>query len=88
MRAARNTSLARSTWRLPPSDWRLSNTASAVRKPYPRTPGARRGDHRWWISDLDEFRADYPEWRIRYGVEQILREIYEFNAERWAAPVS
>ena len=47
----------------------------------------RRGDHRWWISDLDEFRADYPEWRIRYGVEQILREIYEFNAERWAAPV-
>ena len=36
----------------------------------------------------DEFRADYPEWRIRYGIEQILREIYEFNAERWAAPVS
>src|SRR3954451_17442576 len=25
---------------------------------------ARTGDHRWWISDLDAFRADYPEWDI------------------------
>jgi CDP-paratose 2-epimerase len=48
----------------------------------------RRGDHRWWISDLEEFRADYPEWGIRRGIETILREIYELNAERWAAPVS
>ena len=48
----------------------------------------RRGDHRWWISDLDEFRADYPEWEIRRGIETILREIYELNAERWAAVVS
>jgi hypothetical protein len=46
---------------------------------------ARRGDHRWWISDLDEFRADYPAWGIRYGIEEILREIYELNVERWAA---
>jgi CDP-paratose 2-epimerase len=48
----------------------------------------RRGDHRWWISDLDEFRADYPDWGIRRGIETILREIYELNAERWAAVVS
>jgi CDP-paratose 2-epimerase len=45
----------------------------------------RRGDHRWWISDLDEFRTDYPEWGIGYGIEAILREIYELNVERWAA---
>ena len=25
---------------------------------------ARTGDHRWWISDLDAFRADYPDWDI------------------------
>jgi CDP-paratose 2-epimerase len=24
----------------------------------------RVGDHRWWISDLDQFRADYPDWII------------------------
>jgi CDP-paratose 2-epimerase len=48
----------------------------------------RRGDHRWWISDLDEFRADYPNWRLRFGIEAILREIYDLNAERWASVVS
>jgi CDP-paratose 2-epimerase len=47
----------------------------------------RRGDHRWWISDLDEFRGDHPDWRIRYGIEEILREIHDLNAERWAALV-
>jgi CDP-paratose 2-epimerase len=48
---------------------------------------ARRGDHKWWISDLGEFQADYPEWKLKYGIEEILREIYELNVEHWAAPV-
>jgi CDP-paratose 2-epimerase len=43
----------------------------------------RVGDHRWWISDLAPFRADYPDWRLEYGVEAILREIYERNVESW-----
>jgi CDP-paratose 2-epimerase len=37
---------------------------------------ARIGDHRWWISDLAEFRRDYPEWDITYGIEDTLREIH------------
>lgn len=45
----------------------------------------RIGDHRWWISDLAPFEADYPGWKLRYDVEEILREMYEQNAERWAA---
>ncbi|MEK6277283.1 MAG: NAD-dependent epimerase/dehydratase family protein [Actinomycetota bacterium] len=45
---------------------------------------ARVGDHRWWISDLAEFQADYPGWAPRYGIEEILREMHEQNAERWA----
>jgi CDP-paratose 2-epimerase len=40
---------------------------------------ARVGDHRWWISDNEEFRRDYPEWRITRGIEATMREI----AERW-----
>jgi CDP-paratose 2-epimerase len=44
---------------------------------------ARIGDHRWWISDLSEFQADYPDWSLRYGIEEILQEMYEQNAERW-----
>jgi CDP-paratose 2-epimerase len=44
----------------------------------------RIGDHRWWISDLSEFRRDYPEWEPRYDLEATLREIYERNVERWS----
>jgi CDP-paratose 2-epimerase len=35
-------------------DWELSESP-------------RIGDHRWWISDLAEFRADYPAWRTSCG---------------------
>jgi CDP-paratose 2-epimerase len=45
----------------------------------------RIGDHRWWISDLAPFEADYPEWELRYGIEEILVEMHEQNAERWSA---
>lgn len=44
---------------------------------------ARTGDHQWWISDLDEFRADYPGWVPQCNVPAILREIHDANAERW-----
>ena len=47
----------------------------------------RIGDHRWWISDLREFRADYPSWQLQYGIEEILREIHERNVELWSVPV-
>jgi len=46
---------------------------------------ARTGDHRWWISDLSEFEADYSDWAPEYDVEGILLEIYEANVEMWAA---
>jgi CDP-paratose 2-epimerase len=48
---------------------------------------ARMGDHRWWISDLSEFERDYPEWRLEYGIEGMLRESYERNLEQWTAVV-
>ena len=43
----------------------------------------RIGDHRWWISDLEPFKRDYPDWDLTYGIDRILREIYEHNAELW-----
>ena len=39
----------------------------------------RIGDHRWWISDLAPFMEDYPGWSQRFGIEEILTEIYEYN---------
>jgi CDP-paratose 2-epimerase len=53
-----------------PLDWRLSDEA-------------RVGDHRWWISDLRPFQADYPGWSLEYDVTAMLREIHEANAEHW-----
>jgi CDP-paratose 2-epimerase len=44
---------------------------------------ARMGDHRWWISDLRPFQANYPSWRLEYDVDTILREIYERNVDHW-----
>jgi CDP-paratose 2-epimerase len=48
----------------------------------------RLGDHIWWISDISHFQAHYPGWRLEYDVPRILREIYEFNVERWSESCS
>lgn len=45
---------------------------------------ARIGDHRWWISDLDAFRLDYPDWEPAYDLRATLHQIHDHNAERWA----
>jgi CDP-paratose 2-epimerase len=45
----------------------------------------RVGDHRWWISDLRPFTADYPGWKLRRSLEDIVRELHDANAERWLA---
>jgi CDP-paratose 2-epimerase len=51
-------------------DWELSDQA-------------RKGDHRWWVSDLAPFQRDYPDWTLEYDVEAILREIHEQNVDAW-----
>jgi CDP-paratose 2-epimerase len=43
----------------------------------------RIGDHRWWISDLEPFASDHPGWRIRYGIEDVLRDIHDRNVDLW-----
>jgi CDP-paratose 2-epimerase len=43
----------------------------------------RRGDHIWWISDVSHFQEQYPDWKVRYDVPGILREIHDCNCERW-----
>jgi CDP-paratose 2-epimerase len=60
-----------------------SERISGRRLEYTLSDQARTGDHRWWISDLDAFRADYPGWDIVYDLERILREIHDANVEQW-----
>ena len=47
----------------------------------------RIGDHRWWISDLEPFERDYPDWKLNYDVTAILEEIHTQKAANWQ-PVS
>ena len=37
----------------------------------------RIGDHIWWISDVRKFQSHYPKWKFRYGLSEILSEIYQ-----------
>jgi CDP-paratose 2-epimerase len=36
----------------------------------------RIGDHIWWISDVRKFQSHFPRWKFRYGLREILEEIY------------
>lgn len=38
---------------------------------------ARRGDHRWWITDTSRFQKDYPNWRVQRGLEDIVAEMIQ-----------
>jgi CDP-paratose 2-epimerase len=44
----------------------------------------RIGDHIWYITDATKFKRHYPRWTQKYGLHELLVEIYEKNAERWA----
>lgn len=45
---------------------------------------ARIGDHKWWISDINQFRSDYPDWHPEKGeASELIEEIYKENQEQW-----
>lgn len=37
----------------------------------------RNGDHLWWISDINKFKKDYPDWSFTYDLKNILLEIHQ-----------
>ena len=45
----------------------------------------RIGDCRWWISDVERFKRDYPGWEITYDIDDILGQIHDQNVEFWRA---
>jgi CDP-paratose 2-epimerase len=65
----------------------LVNDVAGRRLAYDYVDSPRRGDHIWYVSNLDKFRAHYPGWRLRYDLRNLVREIYERNAARWQSAV-
>ena len=40
----------------------------------------RVGDHIWYISDLRKFKKHYPDWKQKYGIKEIIKElVYSFQ---------
>ncbi len=44
---------------------------------YSYTETNRIGDHIWWISDVNKFKSHYPNWDFKYGLKDILMEIFK-----------
>jgi CDP-paratose 2-epimerase len=42
----------------------------------------RIGDHIWWISDVGKFKRHYPGWEHKYGITDILNQIYQALIKR------
>ncbi len=63
----------------------LCEEISGKKLDYTLSDQARIGDHQWYVSDLAAFERDYPQWRLTFGIEDVLRDIYSHNVERWVA---
>jgi len=61
----------------------LCEAISGKKLKYQYSDKNREGDHIWYISSLKKFQSHFPHWRLKYGLKEILREIYDNNKERW-----
>ena len=61
----------------------IAQELSGKKLDYSYTEDNRSGDHIWYISDLAKFKSHYPNWSLKYNINQILSEIYESGIERW-----
>jgi CDP-paratose 2-epimerase len=48
----------------------------------------RAGDHIWWVSDVRKFQSHFPDWKLEKSIDDICREIYENNVERWSTAIA
>lgn len=44
---------------------------------YTMSDKARIGDHKWYVSNVNKFKNDYPEWSYTYDMERIIKEMVE-----------
>jgi len=35
----------------------------------------RSGDHKWWISDVNKFKSQYPNWNYKINLSTMIKEI-------------
>ena len=61
----------------------ICETISGKKLNYSYENKNRIGDHIWYVSDLNKFKTHYPNWKLTYGIEEILHDIYKNNFKKW-----
>ena len=46
---------------------------------YTLSSTAREGDHKWYISDVNKFKTDYPGWDYKYLIDETINDIVKAN---------
>jgi CDP-paratose 2-epimerase len=49
---------------------------------YSYSDANRSGDHIWYVSNVDKFKAHYPEWNFKYNLQNTLTQIFEELRDR------
>ena len=39
----------------------------------------RTGDHIWYVSNINKFKINYPNWKQKYNTKKIIKELIENN---------
>ena len=55
----------------------LCEEISGRKLPWTYVADNRIGDHIWYVSDVRRFQSHYPNWKYRYGLREILKEIHD-----------
>ena len=55
----------------------LSEDITQKKLNYEYIDETRKGDHQWYISDISKFQNHYPNWKMSFGITEILQDIYQ-----------
>ncbi|MDM5316753.1 NAD-dependent epimerase/dehydratase family protein [Fictibacillus sp. b24] len=61
----------------------IAQEISGQKLKYQYSPKARIGDHIWYVSSLNKFKTDYPDWDIKFDIQKIMKQIYKENKTKW-----
>ena len=39
----------------------------------------RKGDHAWYVTDLNKFSKKFPKWKIKYSLKETIKQIIDAN---------
>ncbi len=60
---------------------KINNIANLKWNKYVILENNRIGDHKWYITNLNKFKKDYPEWKLKHSIDEILAKMIEFEIQ-------